>query len=497
MGKISLNNIAEELAIKSNITREAADSFMHAFIATIEKGLQEDNMVKIKGLGTFKLLPVSDRSSVDVNTGERITIKGHNKVSFTPDSAMKELVNRPFAHFEPTELNDGYPSDENDELQEAGVSDENDDVEVLEPAMENAAPLTNEVTELPEPTASVEKSVVEIVEEETATEKIEPETIVASVEEDEPTVPSTPTEQECAETPEIETSEVVIPEDVAPEKEILEEEVTDEVTTEAIAHEETLSAEEDVDSETPAHEDEVAPQTVAQEEVAPVASAHEEKNTEPADAATKASVAPKKERKKRGGCIWTILLLILLVVMGVVCWFTPVAVFEKQAHEEELIENNDIVVKPNLEEELGVEWGDEPKVEVELSVKEELLAPTPVEEPAPISTDVVVESPKYQGVKTTPEVPNAKFCSVTITESLDAKTIKDITPADTTDYLMEGTLVTHQLKRGETLILLSKKYYGDKRLWPYIVKYNWMKDFNHVAIGQMVNIPVLKDKPMK
>ena len=114
-----------------------------------------------------------------------------------------------------------------------------------------------------------------------------------------------------------------------------------------------------------------------------------------------------------------------------------------------------------------------------------------------ISTDVVVESPKYQGVKTTPEVPNAKFCSVTITESLDAKTIKDITPADTTDYLMEGTLVTHQLKRGETLILLSKKYYGDKRLWPYIVKYNWMKDFNHVAIGQMVNIPVLKDKPMK
>lgn len=478
MGKISLNNIAEELAIKSNITREAADSFMHAFIATIEKGLQEDNMVKIKGLGTFKLLPVNDRSSVDVNTGERITIKGHNKVSFTPDSAMKELVNRPFAHFEPTELNDGYPSDENDELQEAGVSDENDDVEVLEPATTDAAPLTNEATELSEPTA-----------------------------------PSTPTEQECAvleevaseevapaETPAIETSEVVIPEDVAPEKEILEEEVTDEVTTEAIAHEEVSSEEEEVAPATPAHEEEVAPQATTQEEVAPVAFAHEEKPaeiTEATEAITeKSSVAPKKEQKKRGGCVWGIL-LILLVAMGVAYWFLPLAVFEKQAHEEELIENNDIVVKPNLEEELGVEWGDEPKVEVELSVKEELLAPTPVEEPAPISTDVVVESPKYQGVKTTPEVPNAKFCSVTITESLDAKTIKDITPADTTDYLMEGTLVTHQLKRGETLILLSKKYYGDKRLWPYIVKYNWMKDFNHVAIGQMVNIPVLKDKPME
>ena len=505
MGKISLSNIAEELAIKSNITREAADSFIHAFFATVEKGLQEDNMVKIKGLGTFKLMAVSDRSSVDINTGERITIKGHTKVSFTPDSAMKEFVNRPFAHFEPTELNDGYPSEDDDELQDSVSAEESDDVEVLEPAMANAAPLTNEVTELPEPTPSVEKSVTEVVEEEIETEKIEPETIVASVEEDEPMVPSTSTEQECAvledvaseevdptETPEVETSEVVIPEDVAPEKENLEEEVTDEVTTEAIAHEET-SSEEEVDPETSTHEEEVASQ--AQEEVALVSPAHDEKPAEATDAITKkSSVTPKKEQKKRGGCVWGILLILLLVV-GVAYWFLPLAVFEKQAHEEELIENNDIVVKPNLEEELGVEWGDEPKVEVELSVKEELPAPTPVEETVSASTDVVIESPKYQGVKTTPEVPNAKFCSVTITESLEAKTIKDITPADTTDYLMEGTLVTHELKRGETIILLAKKYYGDKRLWPYIVKYNWMKDFNHVAIGQMVNIPVLKDRP--
>lgn len=509
MGKISLNNIVEELAIKSNITRDASDSFMHAFIATIEKGLQEDNMVKIKGLGTFKLLSVSDRSSVDVNTGERITIKGHNKVSFTPDSAMKEFVNRPFAHFEPTELNDGYPSDENDELLDAEVSEENDDVEVLEPAMEDTAPHTNEVTKLSEPTSSAEKSMAEVMEEET--EKMEAETIVVSVEEGEPTALSTPTEQECAvlediaseelepvETLEIETSEVVIPEDVASGKEILEEKVTDEVATESIVHEETLSGEEVVASEAPAHEEVVVFQAIAQEEMTLVASTHGEKPAEVTDAITKkVPITPKKEQKKRGGCVLGIL-LILLVMMGVAYWFIPIAVFEKQAHEEELIENNDIVVKPNLEEELGVEWGDEPKVEVELPVKEELPVPIPVEEPSQTNADAVVaESPKSQGIRTTPEVPNAKFCSVIITESLEAKTIKDITPADTTDYLMEGTLVTHELKRGETIILLAKKYYGDKRLWPYIVKYNWMKDFNHVAIGQMVNIPVLKDKPME
>jgi nucleoid-associated protein YgaU len=76
---------------------------------------------------------------------------------------------------------------------------------------------------------------------------------------------------------------------------------------------------------------------------------------------------------------------------------------------------------------------------------------------------------------------------------LKAKAIKDITPADTTDYTMNGTFVVHELKRGETIIQLANMYYGDKRLWPYIVKYNRMEDFNNVAIGQMVNIPVLRN----
>jgi nucleoid DNA-binding protein len=77
MGKFSLSNIAEELAAKSGITRDASTNFVHSLIEVIEKGLQEDGMVKIKGLGTFKLQEMSDRVSVDVNTGERITIKGY------------------------------------------------------------------------------------------------------------------------------------------------------------------------------------------------------------------------------------------------------------------------------------------------------------------------------------------------------------------------------------------------------------------------------------
>ena len=110
------------------------------------------------------------------------------------------------------------------------------------------------------------------------------------------------------------------------------------------------------------------------------------------------------------------------------------------------------------------------------------------------SLPVVAENAKSQMEEPKKPVVETCFSSVTLTESLKAKPIKDITPADTTDYVMDGTRVVHTLKSGETIIQLANKYYGDKRLWPYIVKYNRMRDFNNVAIGQRIEIPVLKVK---
>ena len=134
MGKVLLSNLVDELATRDSVSHDVANSFMHAFIDVIEKGLQADNIVKVKGLGTFKLQEVNSRDSVDVNTGERITIKGYRKVSFTPDSAMKEFVNRPFAHFEPTELNEGFPTDMETESLDSSIveNDEADTVEEVE-----------------------------------------------------------------------------------------------------------------------------------------------------------------------------------------------------------------------------------------------------------------------------------------------------------------------------------------------------------------------------
>lgn len=104
--KLNIQNLIDLLAEKHGIASKDAEDFVKTFFALIEEGLEQDRYVKIKGLGTFKLIGVESRGSVDVNTGERIEIQGHTKVSFTPDPTLKEIINRPFGHFETVILNE-------------------------------------------------------------------------------------------------------------------------------------------------------------------------------------------------------------------------------------------------------------------------------------------------------------------------------------------------------------------------------------------------------
>ena len=104
--KILLQDLADFLDLREGLGKREADNFVRCFFEVIEDGLFQDKFVKIKGFGTFKLVAVSERDSVNINTGERFLISGHTKISFTPDTAMKELVNRPFAHFESVDLSD-------------------------------------------------------------------------------------------------------------------------------------------------------------------------------------------------------------------------------------------------------------------------------------------------------------------------------------------------------------------------------------------------------
>lgn len=114
MSKISLSDLAQRLAEKTGISLQDAELFIRKMFDVANEGLQSDKLVKMKWLGTFKVMAVKDRESVDVNTGERIIIEGRDKISFTPDNILKEIVNKPFAQFETVVVNDGVDFDEID-----------------------------------------------------------------------------------------------------------------------------------------------------------------------------------------------------------------------------------------------------------------------------------------------------------------------------------------------------------------------------------------------
>ena len=185
MGKIFMAELADMLAQKAGISKREAQQFLTDFVETIQDGVNNDKLVKIKGLGTFKVIDVDARESVNVNTGERVTIDSHQKLTFTPDAAMKELVNKPFSQFETVVLNDGVEFDDEPEVEEPAIAEE-----TPEPVVEPTPEPEPEPVVVPEP---------------------EPEPVVVPEPEPEPVIVPEP-EPEPVIVPEPEPEPVVVPE---------------------------------------------------------------------------------------------------------------------------------------------------------------------------------------------------------------------------------------------------------------------------------------------
>lgn len=149
--KLNIQDIVDLLVANSDISKEEAEIFMVELFSLIEKGLATDELTKIKDFGTFKLTHIEERESVDVNSKERIVIPAHRRVTFTPCQLLKDLVNKPFAHFETTPLNegvfmDGIPttSSDNDEDDDR-IDDAEDKTKEDEPIGEIAETTTNKI----------------------------------------------------------------------------------------------------------------------------------------------------------------------------------------------------------------------------------------------------------------------------------------------------------------------------------------------------------------
>ena len=277
MSKISLNDLAQRLAEKSGISLQDAELFIRKMFDVANEGLQSDKLVKMKWLGTFKVMAVKDRESVDVNTGERIIIEGRDKISFTPDNILKEIVNKPFAQFETVVVNDGVDFDEIDRKFENAEEDgsvfdstlecvPDSDNSSLESFVEQDSPATSGVIDFldEENDAPVSDEMIVIGEKRLSQENVaEPEEKKPEGSEPAATEPavfkpavSEPEESEFA-TSELETKESEVPAQNEVESVVSDEENESTLTEETpIAEKVPIAEEASSDEETPSSDEE-------------------------------------------------------------------------------------------------------------------------------------------------------------------------------------------------------------------------------------------------
>lgn len=396
--KLNQSDLISLLAKGSNISVAKAELFTKNFFDLIIEGLEQDGIVKINGLGTFKVTDVASRGSVNVNTGEKIEIKGHKKLTFTPADGLKECVNQPFAMFEPVEVDDTYQPDtaddaEMDETTEP-VENENTAEEIVETPMETPAE-TNEAT--------------------------------------------------AAELQAKETEEPVVCEEPVPTD--VEEQIATPIT--------------DVEkSEEPAIETETEPETkpvVVQERPSEPVMVHVPKKKSKQEQ----PVSPVKKRKGRPGITISV---IIAFALGIIL----VNRMGRNGVANEVAAGVDANVRT---EQVVAETPAEPVPDADVAISETVI---PVEE-AVAAEDVVAED-------------TYTFIMV---DELAAKNLKFITLADTALYVADGLLTQHTVAQDETLTKIARLYYGDKRLWPYIVKYNRMADPNGLCRGMEIAVPRL------
>ena len=437
--KLNHSDLSALLAKEANISGAKAEQFTKAMFDLIIEGLEKDGIVKINGLGTFKVTEVASRSSVNVNTGEKFEIKGHRKLTFTPADALRENVNQPFAMFEPVEVDDSYT--DNDEDVES-IDEETAAESVAETVVEEEA--TEEVCE---ESIAVEETAQErfipTEEEMPAEEETPAESTVAEFEEEQPIedVPRQETVHVIEEPAAQKTEEVVeesLPEEAAPD---VEEPATETV---AVAEKETKA--------------EAAP---VKEKTADVAN---DKKPTPVPEKEKKSAGISSAPKKNGGGIGWIFITILLLLVAGGAYFMLNGNGKKEQKP---------LVAAKVDRKTEKPSGNN-------SAAANTVAPV----------DTLAAAVPDDSVKVMPE-PEEEYRFV-ICDELAARSVKSITIADTLLYEPAGDLAMHTVENGDRLTRIAVKYYGDKRLWPYIVMYNRLKDPNGLCRGMELAIPKLK-----
>ena len=449
--KLNIQDIADELANKHGLSKKNAEAFVKDFFALIEEALEKDKYVKIKGFGTFKLIDVDSRESINVNTGERFEIQGHSKISFTPDASLKESVNKPFSAFETVVLSDNATIEET--IEEA-VADEG--IMEEEKTEDADIPTTEETPE----EELVETPIVELP----TGEEVEAQEVEKS-----PVAEESPIDEENSvekEAPVIEEATPVV------EEEPINEEVAVEEAVEEKVEEKTVEGQADVKI-LPIFDDEEI-----KKRSQPVSHQDEVK-------ALRLSDEKRKEisRKAEGSSTPYLMFLAVLVIMF--CLGAVAYLYYPDLAVQEEVQPVIIVDRPAttpIEEETQVEKSDSETVD---STQKESASANEQEISTP-TTNVGTGS-----TTTAPESGKVTEPAAAPTENNGVQKLVAGVP-----YVTDGDLATHTMKAGESLNAISRKYYGVNGLYTYIVNYNKniIKNPDNVPVGTVIKIPKLVRK---
>lgn len=444
--KFTLQELAEQLARRHDMNPEDAEAFVGLFFTLIKEALETDKYVKVKGLGTFKLIGVEARESVSVNSGERIEIQGYSRISFTPDASMRDWVNRPFSHFETVVLNEGTHFDDMEEEEgtsvlsaemSADLEEGTAETEVL-PEEPSESPELESKEEVPQAISPMSESAEEIDE----TVPVEEGDSV-----DEPAAAGEPA------APETET--VALPDSREPEPESLVEADAREAVPVIQGHESSSGT----GSEEPVME-----------------TGHPEQ----------LPVAETGRKRRFPWCMLATVMLAGVLIGGGMVWSF---LSDKRFISEHLLDSLFAVTQ-----------------KASVAARQELPAVTAdtVAAATASQADTIRKEVKKEVTVTLPEKPSTTVdpkqpeqpAAGTTKEAGRTTRERRETLSDTVEYQITGTQASYTIRPGESLVKISQKFYGNKKLWPYLVKHNptVIRNANQIPIGATIQIPVLTPK---
>ena len=484
MGKISIQELANVLVERKKMSKRDANAFVTAMFEIVQQHLESEKLVKIKGLGTFKIIDVEDRESVNVNTGERVLIEGHGKITYAPDSLLKELVNKPFSQFETVVLNEGVDFDDLATTTTDVPEPEIESEPVVAPETESVVeedhssmPLVDfggaeEPVVEPEPIVEPEpepKVIEEIAEEEIPEWVIEPVSVANAEPEPEPEPVSEPEKEPVVE----------------PEPEIIEEPVVEEVPV--------IEPEPEVEPE-PEPEPEMEAEPADEEESA------EDEEEGPI-------VEAESEISETSGSKWFLALVALVIglaggyLLGNYYPYTKLvapdeksAAINVQKTEVAKVEATEAEVKeapaeeaapvaePAAEDAKAKEAEAQAKADAEKAAAE-AKAKAEAEAKAKAEKEAKAKAEKEAKAKAEAKPVYNKYDEMDVRVRLGA-------------YRIVGTDKVVKVKDGENLVKISRRILGPD-MECYLEVYNNIKATTPLKVGQEIKIPKLELKKKK